>query len=87
MPIASIKQQKLNHTFTLSRDVTLTDAQLRDRIRERFLESSIMVAVRDVIGYVLFMVIITLVFAERSVSFVARWRSTACADRATSRRT
>jgi hypothetical protein len=60
-----IKQrQELNHTFTLNRDITLTDGQLRERIRERFVESSIIRAVRDVIGYVVFMIIISMVFAE-----------------------
>ncbi|CAF3224171.1 unnamed protein product [Rotaria sp. Silwood2] len=67
IPIISmidIKQHQLNHTFTLNRDITLTDVQLRERIRERFLESSIIRAVRDVIGYIVFMVIIIMVFAN-----------------------
>ncbi|CAF1526222.1 unnamed protein product, partial [Rotaria sordida] len=59
-----IKHHQLNHTFTLNRDITLTDVQLRERIRERFLESSIIRAVRDVIGYIVFMVIIIMVFAD-----------------------
>jgi hypothetical protein len=59
-----IEEQQLNHTFTLNRDITLTDVQLRERIRERFVESSIIRAVRDVIGYILFMIIIIMVFAE-----------------------
>ncbi|CAF1049323.1 unnamed protein product, partial [Adineta ricciae] len=69
IPIAStndIQEETLSSTFTLNRDITLTDVQLRERIRERFLESSIMRAVRDVIGYVVFMIIIIMVFAERS---------------------
>ena len=59
-----VEQQPLNSNFTLNRDMTLTDDQLRERIRERFLESSIIRAIRDVIGYILFMVIIIMVFAE-----------------------
>lgn len=59
-----IKYYPLNHTFTLNQDITLTDAQLRKRIHERFVESSIIRAVRDVIGYIVFMVIIILVFAN-----------------------
>ncbi|CAF5212415.1 unnamed protein product, partial [Rotaria magnacalcarata] len=59
-----IKSHQLNHTFTLNQDITLTDVQLRERIRERFVESSIIRAVRDVIGYILFMVIMILVFAN-----------------------
>ncbi|CAF1358196.1 unnamed protein product [Adineta steineri] len=69
IPVSStndIQQNQLNHTFTLHRDLTLTDVQLRERIRERFLESSIIRAVRDVIGYILFMIIIIMVFSETS---------------------
>ncbi|CAF3878033.1 unnamed protein product [Adineta steineri] len=69
IPVSStndIQQNQLNHTFTLHRDLTLTDVQLRERIRERFLESSIIRAVRDVFGYILFMIIIIMVFAETS---------------------
>ncbi|CAF5166738.1 unnamed protein product, partial [Rotaria magnacalcarata] len=63
-----IKSHQLNHTFTLNQDITLTDVQLRERIRERFVESSIIRAVRDVIGYILFMVIMILVFANTLIS-------------------
>ena len=59
-----VEQQPLSPTITLHRDMTLTDDQLRERIRQRFLESSIIRAIRDVIGYILFMVIIIMVFAE-----------------------
>ncbi|CAF3352053.1 unnamed protein product [Rotaria sp. Silwood1] len=75
IPIVSmidIKQHPLNHTFTLNRDITLTDVQLRERIRERFLESSIIRAVRDVIGYIVFMVIIIMVFANTSENIETR---------------
>ncbi|CAF1122603.1 unnamed protein product [Rotaria sordida] len=75
IPIISmidIKQHQLNHTFTLNRDITLTDVQLRERIRERFLESSIIRAVRDVIGYIVFMVIIIMVFADTSANIETR---------------
>ncbi|CAF2740071.1 unnamed protein product [Rotaria sp. Silwood2] len=75
IPIISmidIKQHQLNHTFTLNRDITLTDVQLRERIRERFLESSIIRAVRDVIGYIVFMVIIIMVFANTSQNIETR---------------
>ncbi|CAF2047661.1 unnamed protein product [Rotaria magnacalcarata] len=67
-----IKSHQLNHTFTLNQDITLTDVQLRERIRERFVESSIIRAVRDVIGYILFMVIMILVFANTSKNIETR---------------
>ena len=69
-----MKVPPLDHAFSLHRDLTLTDKQLRDRIRERFLESSIIRAVRDVIGYILFMAIIIMVFRETSVNFFGRFR-------------
>lgn len=57
----------LDHSFVLHRDLTLTEEQLRQRIRHRFLESSLIRSVRDVIGYVLFLLIVIFVVKQTLV--------------------
>ncbi|CAF0817205.1 unnamed protein product, partial [Didymodactylos carnosus] len=62
--LIDIAQQKSNVSSGLSRDIILTRKQLQTRIRERILESSIIRAMIDVLGYIVFFVIIILIFME-----------------------
>ena len=72
----NIQTPMFDRSITSHRDLTLTDKQLRQRIRERFLESSIIRALRDFVGYILFMIIIIMVFLEASVLIEISFLST-----------